>query len=92
MRNAWEPGGPAPTVALAALSLATLAFSQASDCDSMGQCQEALKSNPAGSLIHFRIGEFYFRDKKLQQSANEFRMGLNGDLEPKWVEEPYTGK
>jgi tetratricopeptide (TPR) repeat protein len=75
-----------PLLALAALSLATIAFSQDADCDSMEKCQEALKTNRRSSLTHFRVAEFYFRDKNYQSSANEFREALNGDLEPKWTE------
>jgi len=70
---------------LAALSFATVAFSQVADCDSMAKCQEALKGNRSSSLIHFRIAEFFFVDNNFQSSANEFREALNGDLAPKWV-------
>jgi tetratricopeptide (TPR) repeat protein len=72
--------------AVVALSFATVAFSQDSDCDSMEKCQAALKTNRTSSLIHFRIAEFFFADKNFQSSANEFREALNADLQPKWVE------
>lgn len=72
--------------ALAALFIATLALSQDGDCHSMEECQEALKANNGSSLIHFRIGEFFFADKSFQSSANEFRQALNGNLTPKWTE------
>jgi tetratricopeptide (TPR) repeat protein len=75
-----------PFLALVALALATLAFGQATDCDSVEKCREALKTNRRSSLVHFRIAEFYFRDKNYPSSANEFREVLNGDLEPKWTE------
>jgi hypothetical protein len=68
------------------LFLAALAFGQTSDCDSMAKCQDVLRMNRRSSLIHFRIAEFLFRDKKLQSSANEFREALSGDLDPRWTE------
>ena len=59
---------------------------QTADCDSMEKCQDALRTNGRRSLIHFRIAEFFLRDKNLQSSANEFREALSGDLEPRWTE------
>jgi len=70
---------------LAALSLG-LGFSQSNDCDSLDKCQEMLKADRSSSLIHFRIGEIYFRQRSYQNSANEFRMSLAGDMNPRWVE------
>jgi tetratricopeptide (TPR) repeat protein len=59
---------------------------QTADCDSMEKCQDALRTNRRSSLIHFRIGEFFLRDKNFQSSANEFREALAADLEPRWTE------
>ena len=75
-----------PLFAFVVLSLAPLALSEEGDCDSLEKCQEALKTNRTSSLIHYRIAEFYFALNNLQSSANEFRVTLNGDLKPKWVE------
>jgi tetratricopeptide (TPR) repeat protein len=75
-----------PLFVFVVLSLTPLALSQEGDCDSLEKCQDALKTNRAASLIHFRLGEIFFEDRKYQQSANEFREALNGDLKPKWVE------
>jgi hypothetical protein len=55
------------------ISIAAAAYGQVADCDSMEKCQEALKTNKSSSLVHFRIAEFYFRDKNFLSSANEFR-------------------
>jgi tetratricopeptide (TPR) repeat protein len=63
-----------------------LGFGQSNDCDTLDKCQEALKTNPHSSLIHFRIGEIYLPQGSYQASGNEFRSALDGDLEPKWIE------
>jgi tetratricopeptide (TPR) repeat protein len=73
-------------LALSAFCLATLAFGQDIDCDTMEKCQEALKANKNSALIHFRLGENFFADQKYLDSANNFREALNGNLMPKWVE------
>ncbi len=75
-------------LAVGILLAASIAFGQesAGDCDTLEKCQEALKSHRSSSLIHFRIAEFYFRDRDLQSAANEFRESLNGNLNPKWTE------
>jgi predicted negative regulator of RcsB-dependent stress response len=70
---------------LAALSVG-LGFSQSNACDTLDQCQEALKTNRSSSLIHFRIAEIYFQQGKLPNSYNEFRLSLNGDSEPRWTQ------
>ena len=75
-----------PLFVFVVLALAPLALSQEGDCDSLEKCQDALKTNRAASLIHFRLGEIFFAEKKYQPSTNEFREALNGDLKPKWVE------
>ena len=72
-----------PLFTFVALSLTSLALSQEADCDSLEKCQDALKTNRSASLIHFRLGEIFFGEKKYQQSTNEFREALNGDLKPR---------
>jgi predicted negative regulator of RcsB-dependent stress response len=69
---------------LAALSVG-LGLSQSNDCDTLDQCQGALKTNRSSSLIHFRIAEIYFQQGKFQNSYNEFRLSLNGNSEPRWT-------
>jgi tetratricopeptide (TPR) repeat protein len=66
--------------------IAGLGFGQSNDCDTLEKCQEALKSNPHGSLSHFRMGEIQFSNQNLQAAANEFRESLTGNLEPRWIE------
>jgi tetratricopeptide (TPR) repeat protein len=70
---------------LAALSIG-LGFGQSPDCDTLDQCQEALKTNQHSSLILFRIGEIYFLQRNYQSAANEFRLSLIGDMQPRWTE------
>ena len=79
------PGARMKLMTLAALFVG-LGLSQSNDCDTVDKCQEALKTNRRGSLIHFRIGEIYLLQGSYQDSANEFRAALNGDIEPKWTE------
>jgi len=52
----------------------------------MENCRELLQANASNSLAHYRLAEFYLRDKNFLSSANEFRQALNGNLQPKWVE------
>lgn len=54
--------------------------------EALKEYQKALEINRYSSLAHYRIGEVLFQQGAYQQSANEFREALNGDLEPKWVE------
>jgi tetratricopeptide (TPR) repeat protein len=70
---------------LAVLSVG-LGFGQNNDCDTLDQCQEALKTNRNSSLIHFRIGEIYFLQRNYQTAANELRESLIGDMQPTWTE------
>jgi tetratricopeptide (TPR) repeat protein len=71
------------------LTLAVLAigigFSQTNDCDTLDNCQEGLKTNRTSSLIHFRMAEIYLKQGSYQDSINEFRQALKGDLDPKWI-------
>jgi tetratricopeptide (TPR) repeat protein len=68
------------------LSMATIGFAQNNDCDTLEKCQEALKTNRANALIHFRIGEIQFSNQNFQAAANEFRESLSGKLDPPWIE------
>lgn len=70
---------------LAALSVG-LGLSQTNDCDTLEKYQEALKTEPRSSLIHFRMGEIYLSQRSYTNAANQFRESLNGDLEPRWTE------
>lgn len=54
---------------LAALSVA-LGFSQSTDSDTLDKCQEVLKTNRRSSLVHFRIGEFYFQQGNLDKPGS----------------------
>lgn len=76
---------PMKLLTLAALSVG-LGLSQSNDCDTLDKCQEALKTNRRSSLIHFRIGEMYLLQGSYQNSANELRESLSGDLNPRWIE------
>lgn len=73
-------------LALAALCVASFVFAQNPDCDSMQKCQEALKANTKSSLAHFRIGKIFFKEGNYLSAANEFRLSLGGDGDPKWTE------
>jgi predicted negative regulator of RcsB-dependent stress response len=75
-----------PLLALAAFFVASLAYAQNQDCDTLQKCQEALKANTKSSLAHFRIAEIFFKEEDYQSAANEFRLSLGGDAEPKWTE------
>lgn len=70
---------------LAALSVG-LGLGQNNDCDTAEECQEAVKTNPRNSLAHFRLGEIYFQRDNYQYASNQFRLTLNGDLDPGWTE------
>jgi tetratricopeptide (TPR) repeat protein len=68
------------------LAIASFAFAQNQDCETLQKCQEALKANSRSSLAHFRIGEIFFKEENHQSAANEFRLSLGGDGDPKWTE------
>ena len=53
---------------LAVLCVA-LGINQNKDCDTLENCQEALKASPRGSLIHFRMGEIYFSAKQQRERS-----------------------
>jgi tetratricopeptide (TPR) repeat protein len=48
--------------------------------------QVAIDEDRLSSLAYFRMGEALFELGNLQAAANVFREGLNGDLDPRWVE------
>jgi Tfp pilus assembly protein PilF len=78
----------------AALSVG-LGLSQGNDCDTLDNCKAAVKANRRSSLIHFRLGEIYFAQHNYVDSANNFRVALAVDLDPKWTEvwsHIYLGK
>jgi aminopeptidase N len=54
--------------------------------EAMKEYQKALDVQRNSSLAHYRIGEANFLQGNMQESANQFREALSGDLEPKWVE------
>ena len=54
---------------LAALSVA-LGFSQSTDCNTGEKCQEAVKTNRRSSILHFRIGEFYFQKGNMDKPGS----------------------
>jgi tetratricopeptide (TPR) repeat protein len=76
------------------------AFSQDNDCDTLENCQAAIKANPKSSLAHYQTGEIFFQlqnasecniehpfpCKEYQLAVNEFRKALLGDLNPRWIE------
>jgi tetratricopeptide (TPR) repeat protein len=71
---------------LATLCVASLAFGQDRDCNTLEKCQEVLKANQRSSLAHFRIGEIFFTEENYQSASNEFRLALRGDGDPRWIE------
>ncbi|HSR53650.1 MAG TPA: M1 family aminopeptidase [Acidobacteriota bacterium] len=57
--------------------------------------EKAKSEDPRSSLVHYRLGEVYFRQQSYNLAANSFRDALNGDLQPDWVEtwtHIYLGK
>jgi tetratricopeptide (TPR) repeat protein len=76
------------------------AFCQSSDCNTLEECQAAIKANLRSSLPHYRLGEIFFNMenpvacnsehplpcKYYQSAVNEFRKALNGDHDPKWID------
>ncbi len=54
--------------------------------EAIAEYQKAIELNKRSSLAFFRIGEVFFEQKSWNSAANSFREGLNGDLEPKWIE------
>jgi len=54
--------------------------------DALKEYQKALDVNRNSSLAHYRVAELFFLQRNYQSAANEFRLVLDGDLEPKWTE------
>lgn len=54
--------------------------------DALKEYQKALDVNRNSSLAHYRVAELFFLQRNYQSAANEFRLALDGDLEPKWTE------
>ena len=42
--------------------------------------------NSNSSLAHYRLGEIHFKLRNYNAAMEEFRRGLDGDLNPKWIE------
>ncbi|MGO8787274.1 MAG: M1 family aminopeptidase [Terriglobia bacterium] len=54
--------------------------------DAIKQYQEVLQLNSNSSLAHYRLGEIHLKLRNYNAAMEEFRRGLDGDLNPKWVE------
>jgi len=54
--------------------------------EAISEFQAAVDEDRLSSLAFFRMGEAYFELGNLQLAANLFREGLNGDLDPIWIE------
>ena len=54
--------------------------------DAIKQYQEVLQINSNSSLAHYRLGEIHLKLRNYNAAMEEFRRGLDGDLDPKWIE------
>ena len=54
--------------------------------DAIKQYQQVLELNSNSSLAHYRLGEIHLKLRNYNAAMEEFRRGLDGDLEPKWIE------
>ena len=54
--------------------------------DAIKQYQEVLQINSNSSLAHYRLGEIHLKLRNYNAAMEEFRRGLDGDLNPKWIE------
>jgi aminopeptidase N len=54
--------------------------------DAIKQYQAVLQINSNSSLAHYRLGEIHFKLRNYNAAMEEFRRGLDGDLDPKWIE------
>ena len=54
--------------------------------DAIKQYQEVLQLNASSSIAHYRLGELHFKLRNYNAAMEEFRRGLDGDLDPKWIE------
>lgn len=54
--------------------------------DAIKQYQDVLALNANSSLAYYRLGEIHFKLRNYNAAMEEFRRGLDGDLDPKWIE------
>ena len=54
--------------------------------DAIKQYQDVLALNSNSSIAHYRLGEIHFKLRNYNAAMEEFRRGLDGDLDPKWIE------
>jgi tetratricopeptide (TPR) repeat protein len=54
--------------------------------DAIKQYQDVLALNSNSSLAHYRLGEIHLKLRNYNAAMEEFRRGLDGDLDPKWIE------
>jgi hypothetical protein len=54
--------------------------------DAIKQYQAVLQINSSSSLAHYRLGDIHFKLRNYNAAMEEFRRGLDGDLDPKWIE------
>jgi aminopeptidase N len=54
--------------------------------EAIKQYQSVLTINQNSSLAHYRLGELHFKLRNYNAAMEEFRRGLDGDLDPKWIE------
>ncbi len=54
--------------------------------DAIKQYQDVLALNANSSLAHYKLGEIHFKLRNYNAAMEEFRRGLDGDLDPKWIE------
>ena len=54
--------------------------------DAIKQYQQVLQINSNSSLAHYRLGEIHLKLRNYNAAMEEFRRGLDGDLNPKWIE------
>lgn len=74
-------------IAVAALCvIGSAGWSQDTERDEIARYEKRIKENISDSEAHFHLAEIYFRQNRYQDSANEFREALNGDLRPRWIE------
>ena len=74
---------PSPIAALV-FTLA-VAYCQ-NDADLIQKYQQQIQANRSNSRAHYELAEIYFQQHNYQTAANEYRMALNGDLEPRLIE------
>jgi aminopeptidase N len=54
--------------------------------EAIKQYQAVLEVNKNSSIAHYRLGELHFKLRNYNAAMEEFRRGLDGDLDPKWIE------